>query len=134
MLNISKASPPQKVAVAYYTSDDMYLFDAMHFDSSTGSTDESAAKAEPRRRPNIQTLYDVFRAVRDDEYEHVKWHTCKRIRLRAKKMKIGPSPEVHSVTLNQCCGLPIIAVFPIIQVQIVELRFRFIEIQVFRPK
>jgi ubiquinol oxidase len=67
-----QGEPPAKVAVKYYTSDDMYLFDAMHFDSSTGSTDEPAAKAEPRRRPNIQTLYDVFRAIRDDEYEHVK--------------------------------------------------------------
>jgi ubiquinol oxidase len=63
---------PAKVAVKYYTNEDMYLFDAMHFDSSTGSTAEPGAKAEPPRRPNIQTLYDVFRAVRDDEYEHVK--------------------------------------------------------------
>jgi ubiquinol oxidase len=70
-----KEQPPAKVAVKYYTSDDMYMFDSMHFDGSSlaaDSQDLQAAESEPPRRPNIETLYDVFRAVRDDEYEHVK--------------------------------------------------------------
>lgn len=63
-----QGEPPAQVAVDYYTSDDLYLYDAMHFE---GRQDKAAAK-EPPRRPKIETLYDVFRAVRDDEYEHVK--------------------------------------------------------------
>lgn len=69
-----QGEPPAKVAVKYYTGDDLYMFDMMHFDGPAATNDDGspAAKPEPPRRPNIQTLYDVFKAVRDDEYEHVK--------------------------------------------------------------
>jgi ubiquinol oxidase len=70
-----KKQPPSEVAVKYYGSNDMYMFDTMHFDGSSlaaDSQDPQVAEAEPPRRPKIETLYDVFSAVRDDEYEHVK--------------------------------------------------------------
>jgi ubiquinol oxidase len=72
-----QTQPPAQVAVNYYGNEDMYMFDAMHLDGSSLAADsqyaQEIAEAEPpRRRPTIETLYDVFCAVRDDEYEHVK--------------------------------------------------------------
>ena len=58
-----KSQPAPSVAKEYYTGDDLYLFDAMHYD-------ESGARGT--RRPKMETLYDTFLAIRDDELEHVK--------------------------------------------------------------
>jgi ubiquinol oxidase len=59
-----QAQPAPLAATKYYTGNDLYLFDAMHFDSAGGG--------EQARRPKMDTLYDAFVAVRDDELEHVK--------------------------------------------------------------
>jgi ubiquinol oxidase len=75
--------PAPAIAIKYYTSNDLYLFDAMHTSTSpkvtdgmtTGSHDVSKENVEEqkrRRRPDIQSLYDVFVAIRDDEMEHAK--------------------------------------------------------------
>ncbi|HEY9748692.1 MAG TPA: alternative oxidase [Allocoleopsis sp.] len=56
-----KAEPAPAVATKYYQEGDLYLFD--EFQMAAGSE---------QRRPTIETLYDVFVAVRDDELEHVK--------------------------------------------------------------
>jgi len=56
-----KAEPAPEVATKYYLEGDMYLFD--EFQTAQGSE---------QRRPKIETLYDVFSAIRDDELEHVK--------------------------------------------------------------
>jgi hypothetical protein len=46
-----KATAKSLYAVKYYTSNDMYMFDAMHFGSSTaGSTDDETSKT-----PSVQT-------------------------------------------------------------------------------
>jgi len=60
-----RALPPPQAAVDYYGGDDLYYFDEFQ-------TSSWGAPAERRRRPPTDTLYDVFCAVRDDEYEHVK--------------------------------------------------------------
>ena len=57
------SQPAPEAAKAYYTGNDLYLFDAMHFD------EEGTREI---RRPKMETLYDAFVAVRDDEAEHVK--------------------------------------------------------------
>jgi ubiquinol oxidase len=59
-----QTQPAPLAAKKYYTGNDLYLFDAMHFDS--------AGRGEQARRPKMETLYDAFVAVRDDELEHVK--------------------------------------------------------------
>lgn len=41
----------------------------------TQTSDESMNK-ETRRRPQINNLFDVFCAVRDDEFEHIKTMTA----------------------------------------------------------
>ncbi|WP_218081348.1 alternative oxidase [Anthocerotibacter panamensis] len=56
-----KALPAPPVAVEYYTKGDLYLFDEF----------QTARKPEDRR-PVIETLYDTFVNIRDDEGEHVK--------------------------------------------------------------
>ena len=58
-----ESQPAPDAAVKYYTGNDLYLFDAMHFD------EEGTREV---RRPKMETLYDAFSAVRDDEAEHVK--------------------------------------------------------------
>lgn len=54
-----QAQPAPQVAVDYYHNGDLYMFD--EFQTSL-----------QERRPAIETLYDVFVAIRDDELEHVK--------------------------------------------------------------
>lgn len=65
------------VAKLYYSENDSYLFDAMHTGSGIGSS-IGISSGDPKnvRRPVMETLYDVFTAIRDDEWEHVKTMEC----------------------------------------------------------
>lgn len=90
-----KIKPP-KIAVQYYTGNDFYLLDNMSYPnqyqqdalSVTNGVAQEQQQHEPQeqlvnhskqpddglpvpRRPSIQTLFDVFVAIRDDELEHV---------------------------------------------------------------
>ncbi|BBN17033.1 ubiquinol oxidase [Marchantia polymorpha subsp. ruderalis] len=56
-----KTLPPSPVAVAYYESGDLYMYDEFQ----TSRPPES-------RRPKMGSLYDVFMAICGDEGEHVK--------------------------------------------------------------
>ena len=56
-----KTQPAPQVALNYYRDGDLYMFDEFQ----TGRKPEE-------RRPTIESLYDVFVAIRDDEAEHVK--------------------------------------------------------------
>lgn len=56
---VLRSLPPPAIAVQYWGTD-TYLYDEMH----TG-------EGRPKRRPSINTLYDVFATIRDDEAEHV---------------------------------------------------------------
>ncbi|MFS7933978.1 putative ubiquinol oxidase (non-electrogenic) [Helianthus anomalus] len=56
-----KKLAPSKVAVKYYTEEDLYLFDEFQ-----------TARLPNTRRPIIQNMYDVFMNIRDDEAEHCK--------------------------------------------------------------
>ena len=47
-------------AVDYYGGDDLYMLDSITGDGST------------KRRPEMNSLYDCFVAIRDDEAEHAK--------------------------------------------------------------
>jgi ubiquinol oxidase len=55
-----KGLPAPQVAIDYYRDGDLYMFDAFQVDTCVP------------RRPEINNLYDVFAAVREDELEHVK--------------------------------------------------------------
>ncbi len=54
-----KALPAPAVAKRYYETGDLYMFDEFHTTTPT-----------ERRRPKIESLYDVFVNVRNDEREH----------------------------------------------------------------
>mgnify|MGYP002777492072 CR=1 FL=1 len=56
-----QAQPAPAIAVSYYQDGDLYMFDEFQ-----------TAHAPADRRPKVDTLYDVFVAIRDDEMEHVK--------------------------------------------------------------
>lgn len=56
-----KQLPAPDVAINYYLDGDLYMFDEFQ-----------TTHLETFRRPQIETLYDVFVAIRDDELEHVK--------------------------------------------------------------
>jgi len=69
-----KEKDAPEVARKYYRDGDLYLFDEMHTCTRSGSMsiqgDDSASP--PFRRPKVDTLYDVFVAIREDEKEHVR--------------------------------------------------------------
>jgi ubiquinol oxidase len=56
-----KAQPAPQIAIDYYRDGDLYLFDEFQ-----------SARVPAERRPQVDNLYDVFVAIRDDEQEHVK--------------------------------------------------------------
>lgn len=57
--------PPPPIATRYYLSGDLYYFDK--FQTSNRKEVETS-----RRRPPCDNLLDVFRNIRDDEYEHIQ--------------------------------------------------------------
>lgn len=63
-----KQQPVPGVAAAYYNAADAYLFDEFQTGAQPGT-----------RRPELQNLYDVFVAIRDDEGQHVStMQNCQR--------------------------------------------------------
>ncbi|MEO1353079.1 MAG: alternative oxidase, partial [Cyanobacteria bacterium J06635_15] len=56
-----KSQPAPQIAIDYYRDGDLYMFDEFQ-----------TAHLPAHRRPEINNLYDVFVAIRDDEMEHVK--------------------------------------------------------------
>lgn len=70
-----KSKDAPKIAIEYYKNGNMYLFDEMHT-CSDGEKSEAPMIMDqdgiPRRRPKMDTLYDTFMAIRDDEAEHAK--------------------------------------------------------------
>ncbi|MTJ07218.1 alternative oxidase [Anabaena sp. UHCC 0204] len=56
-----KLQPAPAIAISYYRDGDLYMFDEFQ-----------TAPSSEKRRPQVDNLYDVFVAIRDDEMEHVK--------------------------------------------------------------
>lgn len=52
--------PAPQIAKDYYMATDMYVFDEFQTDKMKGT-----------RRPKVETLYDVFKNIADDEQSHV---------------------------------------------------------------
>ena len=60
--------PVPEIARQYYEREDHYLFDKFCTVAESGEGCDASA----RRRPRLESLYDVFCCVRDDEQEHWK--------------------------------------------------------------
>jgi hypothetical protein len=65
--DILKTKPVPAIATKYYVEDNPYMFD--QFCTVKDKDDDGNFSA---RRPTLETLYDVFINVRDDEREHWK--------------------------------------------------------------
>lgn len=74
-----KSLPPPAIARSYYSSADLYLFDDFQVGTEVGS-----------RRPPCDTLYDVFKNIRDDELEHVKTMAACQDYARVGKLVVSP--------------------------------------------
>eukprot|EP00892_Ulva_mutabilis_P010477 jgi/Ulvmu1/7801/UM004_0030.1 len=61
--DVLKSLPPPAVAVKYYLADDVYMFESFQI---------SGDCLESPRRPDCNSLYEVFVNIRDDEIEHKK--------------------------------------------------------------
>jgi ubiquinol oxidase len=80
---ILKSIPPPLVALNYYKSGDLYLFDQLQ----TGWSGQ-----EPRR-PSCNNLHEVFTNIRDDEVEHVK--TMHALKSGTLELDQGRMKEAH---------------------------------------
>lgn len=80
---ILKSIPPPLVALNYYKSGDLYLFDQLQ----TGWSGQ-----EPRR-PSCNNLHEVFTNIRDDEIEHVK--TMHALKSGTLELDQGQMKEAH---------------------------------------
>ena len=75
-----KRLPPPEVAVEYYVNSDKSLFDY-----GTLMTRGN----QPLRRPPCESLYDTFRNIADDEWEHVKTMVCCQDYGQLEELGIG---------------------------------------------
>ena len=87
-----KSTPPPPIAVHYYTEGDLFFFDEFQ----TGSVAGGSLGAP--RRPRIESLYDVFVNVRNDEAEHMK--TMQFCQLPGTILRAPSEAAACSVTYN----------------------------------
>lgn len=71
-----KGMPAPESAIKYYVDGDMYMFDEFQTDCEL-------------RRPEIENLFDVFVAIRDDEAAHVKTMEMLQTELDISSMRDG---------------------------------------------
>lgn len=83
------------VARQYYESNDMYLYDSFHVSQAD----------QPARRPKLESLYDVFCAIRDDEREHActmsALESDLESTLRSAKLEISEQLDIYITSSNQ---------------------------------
>lgn len=79
-----KTQPAPQVAVNYYCTGDLYMFDEF----------QSANSSSQNRRPKIENLYDVFLAMRNDEKEHVETMTLCQQPDAQEKLRSPHNPEL----------------------------------------
>ena len=87
-----RKAPPPPIAVHYYTEGDLFFFDEFQ----TGSV--AGGDLGERRRPRIDSLYDVFVNVRNDEAEHMK--TMQFCQLPGTILRAPSEAAACSVTYN----------------------------------
>ena len=91
-----RKAPPPPIAVHYYTEGDLFFFDEFQ----TGSV--AGGDLGERRRPRIDSLYDVFVNVRNDEAEHMK--TMQFCQLPGTILRAPSEAAACSVTYNGARG------------------------------
>ena len=84
-----KGMPVPAIATKYYIEDNPYMFDQF----CTVKPEATDSKEFSKRRPTLDTLYDVFVNVRDDEKEH--WKTLCNL-VQFGDMQAIPAEYVES--------------------------------------
>jgi len=75
-----RSLPAPAIARKYYQSEDLYMFDEF----------QTSRVGKGRRRPQINTLYDTFSNIRDDELEHVKTMVaCQNVHVPVRSPNSG---------------------------------------------
>ena len=73
----------------------MYLYDSFHVSQAD----------QPARRPKLESLYDVFCAIRDDEREHActmsALESDLESTLRSAKLEISEQLDIYITSSNQ---------------------------------
>ena len=90
---LKRQSPPP-IAVHYYQEGDLFLFDEFQTGAVTG-----VARGADKRRPRIDSLYDVFVNVRNDEAEHMK--TMQFCQLPGTILRAPSEAAACSVVFNK---------------------------------
>lgn len=85
-----KGMPVPAIATKYYIEDNPYMFDQF---CTVKEEDSDADGMFSARRPKLETLYDVFVNVRDDEREH--WKTLCNL-VQFGDMQAIPAEYVES--------------------------------------
>jgi len=67
-----KQQPAPAVAVQYYSQANNNNNNSLFYQMHTGSGASELEPMQPRRRPHIETLFDTFTNIRDDELEHAR--------------------------------------------------------------
>ncbi|MEW6493328.1 MAG: alternative oxidase [Cyanobacteriota bacterium] len=87
-----KTQPAPEVAVTYYCTGNLYMFDEFQiFNSPTP------------RRPKIENLYDVFLCIRNDEKEHIETMKFCQQPDAEQILKSPDNPEL----IDQCTSNPV---------------------------
>lgn len=98
--DLLKSIPPPLVALNYYKSGDLYLFDQL----------QTGWRAAETRRPSCSSLYDVFVNIRDDELEHVKTMSACKDGSIMNELSDGDMARgvvggtIKTITSNYDCG------------------------------
>ncbi|GIL72790.1 hypothetical protein Vretimale_4432 [Volvox reticuliferus] len=96
---VLESIPAPIVALQYYYSEDLYLFDEF----------QTSARNSPPRRPRCENLLDVFVNIRDDEMEHVKTMVACQNSTIAKDIAASASADSAEATAHPA---PILASVP----------------------
>ena len=85
-----KTLPVPDIARKYYIEDNHFLFDKF-------CTVKSRNSGGPERRPTLNSLYDVFVNIRDDEKEH--WKTLCNL-VQYDSLHAADAEDVHSTRIT----------------------------------
>lgn len=87
-----KTQPAPEVAINYYCTGNLYMFDEFQL-----------SHPPMPRRPTIETLYDVFLCIRNDETEHIETMKVCQQPEAEQKLKSPHNPEL----IDRCASTPL---------------------------
>ena len=100
--------PAPKSAIEYYMSKDMYVFDEFQTDIARGS-----------RRPIVNTMYDVFLNIAQDEQAHVStMNSCQGISQNDRQMEAVQAAVTDVLLVAFVIGFSILSSGGLVQIDV----------------